>query len=388
MRVEPVAGVGGLGEAAWRVLEPEGFPFFDHEFLRALERSGSIGGTTGWSPVFLVCKDGSEVLGALPLYLRTDSYGEYVFDWEWARAYREHGLRYYPKLVSAVPFTPATGSKLLVRPGVEGKARAGVVRALLDAAGDLEGDLGASSTHALFLPEGELGAFEGQGYAVRHSMQFHWRNGGYGEFADYLGALTGKRRRQVVRERRQLGEEGVEIQRLTGEDLRPEHAALMHRFYLHTHDRKWGSPYLTAAFFDEVFRTMKDRIVLVLARGGRSRWLGGRGRTIAGSLFFHKGENLYGRYWGATEGVRNLHFELCYYAGIEFAIERGMRLFEAGAQGEHKLARGFLPTITYSAHHIAHPGFRQAISRYLADERRYMAESLAEYARHDPYAKP
>lgn len=387
LRVEPAVGVGGVGEDAWRGLEPEGFPFFDHEFLCALERSGSVGRSTGWSPIFLVCKDGSEVLGALPLYLKTDSYGEYVFDWEWARAYREHGLRYYPKLVSAVPFTPATGPKLLVRRGVEGKARAAVVGALLDAAGDLEEDLRASSTHALFVPEGELGEFEGRGYEVRHSMQFHWRNRGYGDFSDYLEALTSKRRRQVARERRQLGEEGVEVERLTGEDLRSEHARIMHRFYLHTHDRKWGSPYLTGAFFDEVFRTMKDRIMLVLARDGKARWPGGRGRPIAGSLFFYKGGNLYGRYWGASEGRRNLHFELCYYQGIDFAIERGMGLFEAGAQGEHKLARGFLPTITYSAHSIAHPGFRRAISSYLADERRYMAQNLAEYARHDPYAK-
>jgi predicted N-acyltransferase len=380
MRVERHFGIGQVEEAAWRTLEPPDFPFFDLEFLRALERSRSIGRRSGWSPVYLVCRDGSEVLGALPLYLKTDSYGEYVFDWEWAHAYREHGLSYYPKLVSAVPFTPATGPKLLVRPGIGDDRSAAVKGALLDAARGLGGELGVSSSHALFLPEEELGEFEGRGYAIRHSLQFHWRNRGYGEFPDYLDAMTSKRRRQVARERRQL--EGVTIERLTGEALAahaPEHAALMYRFYLDTYDRKWGSPYLTGPFFTETFRTMADRTLLVLARDELSR------RPVASALFFYKGHNLYGRYWGAIKDVRNLHFELCYYAGIEFAIERGLDLFEAGAQGEHKLARGFLPAITYSAHDIHHPAFERAIGRFIAEEREYLALSLEQYAHHDPY---
>jgi len=382
MRVERHFGIGQVDGAAWRALEPPDFPFFDHEFLRALERSRSIGRRSGWSPVYLVCGDGREVLGELPLYLKTDSYGEYVFDWEWAHAYREHGLSYYPKLVSAVPFTPATGPKLLVRPGIGDAQRAAVKGALLDAAWGLASELGVSSSHALFLPEEELGEFEGRGYAIRHSLQFHWRNRGYGAFPDYLDAMTSKRRRQVARERRQL--EGVTIERLTGESLAahaPEHAALMYRFYLDTYDRKWGSPYLTGPFFTETFRTMADRTLLVLARDELSR------RPVASALFFFKGRNLYGRYWGAIKDVRNLHFELCYYQGIEFAIERGLELFEAGAQGEHKLARGFLPTITYSAHEIRHPAFERAIGRFIAEEREYLALSLEEYAHHDPYKR-
>ncbi len=380
MRVERHFGIGQMEQGAWRMLEPPDFPFFDHEFLRALERSRSIGRRSGWSPVYLVCRDGREILGALPLYLKTDSYGEYVFDWEWAHAYREHGLSYYPKLVSAVPFTPATGPKLLVRPGVGDERAATVKGALLDGARELGSELGVSSSHALFLPEEELGEFEGRGYAIRHSLQFHWRNRGYGAFPDYLEAMTSKRRRQVARERRQL--EGVTIERLTGEALAaraPEHAALMHRFYLDTYDRKWGSPNLTGPFFAETFRTMADRTLLVLARDELSR------RPVASALFFHKGRNLYGRYWGAIKDVRNLHFELCYYAGIEFAIERGLELFEAGAQGEHKLARGFLPSLTYSAHEIRHPGFRHAIERYLEEEREFVAGAIAAYGRHDPY---
>ena len=216
---------------------------------------------SGWSPVYLVCKDAmGRVLGALCLYLKTHSYGEYIFDWEWAHAYRQHGLPYYPKLVAAVPFTPATGPRLLLRPDAD---RAAVNNALLDAAQRLGEERRVSSSHALFLPEEELDEFAGHGFAVRHSVQFHWHNRGYDAFSDYLDALMSKRRRQVARERRQL--EGVEIERLTGNEL-SEHAATMYRFYLATSDRKWGSPYLTGEFFAEVFRTMGDRILLVLAR--------------------------------------------------------------------------------------------------------------------------
>jgi predicted N-acyltransferase len=377
MRVERIDGIGHADEAAWRALEPPDFPFFDFEFLRALERSGSIGPGSGWEPVYLVCSDAGRLLGGLCLYLKTDSYGEYIFDWDWARAYREHGLSYYPKLVAAVPFTPATGPKLLVRPDVAGGARAAVTRALFDAAKELGDELRVSSTHALFLPERELGEFAQRGFALRHSLQFHWRNRGYDAFSDYLGAMTGKRSRQIKRERRQL--EGLAIERLTGEALTGEHAATMHRFYVGTLDTKWGVPYLTEAFFAEIFRTMPDRILLVLARDEPT------GRPVAGALFLFKGGALYGRYWGAAERRRNLHFELCYYQGIEFAIERRLELFEAGAQGEHKLARGFLPSLTYSAHAIRHLGFKRAIEQYIAEERELIAGAMAAYTRHDPY---
>ncbi|MDP8972701.1 MAG: GNAT family N-acetyltransferase [Actinomycetota bacterium] len=378
MRVERISGIEHVNDlAAWRALEPPDFPFFDFEFLRALERSGSIGGGSGWLPAYLVCKDDwGSVLGALCTYLKTHSYGEYIFDWEWAHAYRQHGLPYYPKLVAAVPFTPATGPRLLVRPDAD---RAAVTRALLDAARSLGEERRVSSSHALFLPEEELDEFVGHGFAVRHSVQFHWRNRGYGAFSDYLDAMMSKRRRQVARERRQL--EGVEIERLTGSELSPEHAAIMYRFYLATSDRKWGSPYLTGAFFAEVFRTMGDRVLLVLACDR------GTGRPIAGALNFFKGRTLYGRYWGATEERRNLHFELCYYQAIEFAIERRLALFEAGAQGEHKLARGFLPSLTYSAHAIRHPDFRRAIEDYINVEKKILAEDMADYAQLDPYKR-
>jgi predicted N-acyltransferase len=380
IRVERLRGIEEVDRGAWRKLEPPGFPFFDFDFLRALEWSGSIGRRSGWTPAYLACLDGGRLLGGLCLYVKTDSYGEYIFDWEWARAYRQYGLHYYPKLVAAVPFTPATGPKLLVRPDVDAATGSKVRRALLDAAEELGRDRGVSSSHALFVPEEELPEFVGRGFAVRHSLQFHWHNPGYDTFTDYLGALSGKRRRQVSRERRQLEGEGLAISHLTGDALLPEHATLMYRFYLSTQDGKWGVPYLNEAFFDEVFRTMRDRTLLVLARDLV-------GSPVAGALFFLKDGSLFGRYWGTVRQRRNLHFELCYYQGIDFAIERGFSLFEAGAQGEHKLARGFLPSITYSAHKIRDPAFGRAIGEYIESEKEMLAGVMEEYASHDPYRR-
>jgi uncharacterized protein len=380
MGVQRLRGIEDVDREMWRTLEPPEFPFFDFEFLHALEHSGSIGRRSGWSPTYLVCKEEGRVLGALCLYLKTDSYGEYIFDWEWARAYQQYGLSYYPKLVAAVPFTPATGPKLLLRPDVDVATRARVTNALLEAAEDLGTEYRVSSSHALFLPEEELGEFTRRGFTVRHSLQFHWRNQGYETFSDYLEALSGKRRRQILRERRQLESEGLEILHLTGDALLPEHATLMHRFYLATLDGKWGVPYLDRAFFDEVFRTMKDRTLLVLARDVA-------GLPVAGALFFLKNSSLFGRYWGATQQRRNLHFELCYYQAIDFAIGRGFKLLEAGAQGEHKLARGFLPSLTYSAHKIRDPAFERAIGEYIESEKQVLQGVMKEYASHDPYKR-
>lgn len=378
MQVERILSIERVGTAAWRDIEPPDFPFFDYEFLRALESSGSVGDGTGWTPVYLVCREGEDLLGALCTYAKTDSYGEYIFDWDWAHAYHRNGLSYYPKLVCAVPFTPATGPRILLHPGLQEADRAAVTDALFDGADRLGDELNVSSTHALFVPEDEIHEFEERGFAIRHSLQFHWRNRGYAEFQDYLDAMTSKRRRQISRERRQLEDENLHIERFTGKELSREHARTMYRLYVRTFDKKWGMPYLTQAFFEEAFRTMGDRTLLVLARD-ESGW------PIAGALNFFKRRSLFGRYWGVAEERRNLHFELCYYQAIEFAIEREMKLFEAGAQGEHKLARGFLPSVTYSAHDIRHPAFRRAIENYIAEERDYLAETVTEYNRHDPY---
>lgn len=375
MRVAMHHGLAGLKEHDWRALVPPDFPFFDWEFLSALQTSESIGRASGWQPCYLVAEDRGQALGALCAYSKSNSYGEYIFDWDWARAYHQHGLAYYPKLVAAVPFTPATGPKLLVRPDADAER---VATALADAFIAIGDEQGASSWHALFLPPRDLETFAERGFSERHSLQFHWQNRGYGTFGDYLAAMEGKRRRQVQRERRQLADEGLAIARLTGDDLRDEHAATMYQFYLSTIDKKEAQPYLTEAFFHEIFQTMRDRILVVLACNET-------GMAVAGSLNFYKGQTLFGRYWGTLEERRNLHFELCYYQPIEFAIERRLALFEAGAQGEHKLARGFLPVVTKSAHRIRHPEFRRAIDQYLAQEREGIAAAVAEYGAHDPY---
>ena len=380
MLVQRLRGIEDVDSEMWRTLQAPEFPFFDFEFLHALEHSGSIGRRNGWSPAYLVCKEGGRVLGAICVYLKTDSYGEYIFDWEWARAYQQYGLSYYPKLVAAVPFTPATGPKLLLRRDVDVTTRARVTNALLDAVEDLGTEYRVSSSHALFVPQEELSEFTRRGFTVRHSLQFHWHNQGYETFTDYLEALSGKRRRQILRERRQLEGEGLEILHLTGDALLPEHATLMHSFYLATLDGKWGVPYLNRAFYDEVFRTMKDRTLLVLARHEA-------GSPVAGALFFLKDTSLFGRYWGAAQQVRNLHYELCYYQAIDFAIERGFKLLEAGAQGEHKLARGFLPSLTYSAHKIRDPTFGRAIGEYIESEKEMLKGVMEEYASHDPYKR-
>lgn len=385
MQIESVLSIEKVEREKWRAVEPKDFPFFDHEFLLALERSGSVGRGTGWMPVYLLCTeevDGdSELLGALCAYVKTDSYGEFIFDWDWAHAYQQNGMSYYPKLTCAVPFTPATGRKLLLRDGLPDDLRSVIKDALLDAAARIGDQAEVSSTHALFLTDDEVPEFEDRGFAIRHSMQFHWRNRGYDEFGDYLDAMQSKRRRQIARERRQLDED-LHIERFTGDALDRRHAHAMFRFYLDTSDRKWGSPYLTGEFFEEVFETMADRILLVTASKGNGHGTNG---MLAGALNFYKGDALFGRYWGTLEDRRNLHFELCYYQQTEFCIERGMGLFEAGAQGEHKLARGFLPTTTYSAHEIRHPAFRRAIEGYVEEERGVTRRNIAYYMRHDPF---
>lgn len=380
LQIESVLSIEKVEREKWRAVEPPDFPFFDYEFLLALERSGSVGSGTGWIPVYLLCTEDvggeSELLGALCTYVKTDSYGEFIFDWDWAHAYQQNGMPYYPKITMAVPFTPATGRKLLLRYGLPQELQAVIKDALLDAVSQVGDQADASSTHALFLPEDEVPEFERRGFAIRHSLQFHWHNRSYSEFDDYLGAMNSKRRRQIARERRQLDDD-LQIERLTGDALARHHAHAMFRFYLDTSDRKWGSPYLTGEFFEEVFETMSDRILLVSATSGEG--------MLAGALNFFKGDALYGRYWGTLEDRRNLHFEVCYYQQTEFCIERGIARFEAGAQGEHKLARGFLPTTTFSAHDIHHPAFREAIERYIEDERRVVEHNIAYYMNHDPF---
>lgn len=329
---------------------------------------------SGWEPQYQTVYAGEQLLAACPLFCKTNSYGEYIFDWAWADAYRRYGIQYYPKLVASTPFTPATGAKLLFRSGSD---RESLARELLAAAKAEADRQNCSSLHYLFLAHDEAAFFESADFFLRHSFQYHWENPGYASFDDFLGRLKPKRRKQIQRERTQLKETGLDIRVVTAEELSEEDADLFFRFYARTIAKMQAIPYLNRAFFRRVFAAMRENITLVLAED--------RGEPLAGALFFHKGRHLYGRYWGALADVRHLHFELCYYRPIEWAIERGVTLFEAGAQGEHKIARGFVPKLTLSAHWIRRPDFRAAIAGFIAEEKAAIKSYFAELSEHDPY---
>jgi hypothetical protein len=350
-------------------------PFISHAFLLALEQSGSATAETGWLPQHLLLEDRTGTLiGCMPCYLKSHSQGEYVFDHGWADAYMRAGGRYYPKLQASVPFTPVTGKRLLVRPGVEQGEREAI---LLQAAVQVADRLGVSSLHITFLTREEWQLAGDLGFLQRTDQQFHWRNDGYRSFDEFLAALTSRKRKAIRKERREALEGGVEIEWVTGRDLTEAHWDAFFAFYMDTGSRKWGSPYLTRACFSLLGETTADRLLLVLAK--RS------GRYVAGALNVIGQDTLYGRYWGGLEDHPFLHFEVCYYQAIEFAIARKLARVEAGAQGAHKLARGYLPAETYSAHYIADLGLRRAVADYLKRERRAVAREIALLTEESPY---
>jgi predicted N-acyltransferase len=352
-------------------------PFISHEFLLALETSKSATARTGWQPQHLIVEaaDGS-VIGAAPCYLKPHSRGEYVFDWGWAEAYEQAGGEYYPKLQVSVPFTPAPGRRLLVRPDADVAAvRAALAAGLMELCRLRE----ASSVHATFMTREEWELLGLAGFLQRSDQQFHWENAGYTSFADFLAALASRKRKTIRRERREAAEQDVSFHWLAGADLTEAVWDTFFAFYMDTGSRKWGRPYLTRAFFSAVGETMRERILLVAAKRA--------GRMIAGALNFIGGDTLYGRHWGAIEHHPFLHFEVCYYQAIEFAIAHGLRRVEAGAQGEHKLARGYLPVTTYSAHYIADPALRRAVAEFLKRERAYVAAAGAELSALAPFRK-
>ncbi|MGE3147612.1 MAG: GNAT family N-acetyltransferase [Pseudorhodoplanes sp.] len=352
-------------------------PFISHAFLWSAEASLSAAARTGWQPQHLVVADGDGgILGVAPCYLKSHSQGEYVFDRGWAEAYEHAGGSYYPKLQVSVPFTPATGRRLLVRPG----PRADEARQLL-AQGlvALCRQRHASSVHVTFLPEAEWTFLGTQNYLLRTDQQFHWQNRNYRSFDEFLAALSSRKRKTIRRERRDALASDITLHWLTGADLTEEVWDAFFAFYMDTGSRKWGRPYLTRAFYSLVGEKMRDRILLVMAKRA--------GRWIAGAINFIGGDALYGRHWGAIEDHPFLHFEVCYYQAIDYAIAHGLKRVEAGAQGEHKLLRGYEPVTTYSAHFIADPGLRRAIADYLARERRYVAESVEELAALTPFRK-
>ena len=363
-----------IPKSEWSLLIGDHFPFSEYDYLCAMEMGGCVGKRTGWMPCYLTLWESQKLIGAIYLYLKSDSYGEYIFDWSWAHAYMQHGIDYYPKLVSAVPFTPATGNKILIHPQADSRQ---VQAILLKTVLKLTEEWQCSSLHFLFIPATEVPIFEKNGFIVRHSSQYHWKNRGYADFDNFLRTLKGKRRKEILRERRQVREQGIKIHVLTGNALQEEHSGIMYEFYLSTIYKRGAIDYLSPDFFRRVFLDMKDQVVLVLARS--------EGSWVAGTVNYHKGNGLYGRYWGCLEEFRSLHFELCYYQTIEYAIAHKIALFEAGAQGGHKVQRGFLPEITYSAHWITHSGFRSAISEFVEEEKKEIQMGFQRGEAHMPY---
>jgi len=367
-----------LSHAACADDKDRGFnPFISHEFLSALEKSGSADADTGWLPQHLVLEgaDGT-VLGVCPAYLKSHSQGEYVFDHGWAEAYERAGGRYYPKLQVTVPFTPATGRRLLVGTGPQAPAAR---KALAQGLTTLAGMRGTSSVHATFLTDTDAAVFENEGFLPRTDQQFHWTNRGYDDFDAFLGDLASRKRKAIKRERREALENGITIHCLTGSDITEEAWDAFFAFYMETGSRKWGRPYLTRAFYSLIGESMAEHVLLVMAKRD--------GRWIAGAINFIGSDTLYGRNWGCVEDHPFLHFEVCYHQAIDFAITRGLTTVEAGAQGEHKLARGYLPVITRSAHYIADPGFRSAVAAYLERERSYVESASEELSELGPFRR-
>jgi predicted N-acyltransferase len=351
-------------------------PFVSHAFFSALEASGSATARTGWAPRHLIARRDDFILGIVPCYLKSHSQGEYVFDRGWADAYERAGGRYYPKLQASVPFTPVTGPRLLVRDGDDGDeirtALAGGLVALCEATQ-------ASSAHVTFAREAEWKFLARHGFLQRTDQQYHWRNQNYRSFDDFLTTLNSRHRKAIKRERREAVANGITIHALNSSDITEEAWDAFFAFYMETGSRKWGRPYLNRAFFSLIGETMAKDVVLIMARRN-DRW-------IAGAINFIGSDSLFGRNWGAIEHHPFLHFEVCYYQAIEFAIARGLKTVEAGAQGEHKIARGYLPQTTYSAHYIADPGLRRAINDYLKRERAYVAEMARELTGTGPFRK-
>jgi predicted N-acyltransferase len=364
LTIRVVERLAEVDAASWDACAGDENPFLSHAFLEALEASGSATAKTGWLPQHLVLEDGTgRLLGAVPLYLKSHSYGEYVFDHGWASAYERAGGDYYPKLLSAVPFTPVTGRRLLLAPEAPAKAAEILIAALVEVARRHK----VSSLHVTFPTESEWRALGAAGFLQRIGRQFHWENQGYRDFEDFLAALSSRKRKQIHRERRDAVV-GLEIETLTGKAIETRHWDAFFRFYMSTSDRKWGSAYLNRKFFGLLGERMADKVVLVMAKKG--------GRYVAGALNLRGRDTLYGRNWGCLGDFPFLHFEACYYRAIDFAIAHGLKRVEAGAQGQHKIQRGYLPVPTYSAHWIPDRNFARAVEDFLVRERRAIEQEM------------
>jgi len=374
-------GVPGTAIVPGTASAPGAAPFLRHEFLLALEESGCATARTGWAPRHLTLEDRDGALkAALPLYLKSHSRGEFVFDFSWANAYLQHGLRYYPKLVSAVPFTPVTGPRLLIDPRAAAAERRALERALLTAAMEYARTQRVSSWHVLFPDEESLGALRRADLIERRDCQFHWHNRGYGSFEAFLATFTAEKRKKAKRERRRVAEAGIEFETRFADEIDEATWSTLYEFYADTFYRHGHEPYLNLRFFKLITARMPERLMLKIARLGS--------QPIAVAIFFVGDEALYGRYWGAAGHYHSLHFETCYYQGIDFCIERGLKRFEPGTQGEHKVPRGFVPVITASAHDVVDPRFAAAIRDYAARESRGVDRYAAAVNEHVPYHRP
>ncbi|MBQ5942175.1 MULTISPECIES: GNAT family N-acetyltransferase [unclassified Massilia] len=372
-RTHIVSSLSDVGQAEWDALvrvQEQPNPFLSYAFLHALHESGSAAPETGWQPQYIVLYEGETLAAALPLYVKGHSYGEYVFDWAWADAYQRHGLDYYPKLLSAIPFTPVSGPRLLAR---DAKARTALVEVLKATQSASE----VSSTHILFPPGEEARQLEDAGFMLRSGVQFHWLNQGYASFEDFLATLEHKKRKNIRAERRKVREAGVTLRRVRGRDAQDADWVLFNRCYRNTYKAHYSTPYLNLDFFRRIGAAMPDNILLVIAER--------EGQPVAASLVIHDETTLYGRYWGELEHVPCLHFEASYYQPLEFCIEQKIAVFEGGAQGEHKMARGFLPTKTWSAHWLAHPSFADAVQRFLERESGGIDEYMDELNERTPF---
>jgi predicted N-acyltransferase len=373
MRARLLGSIHDIGPAAWDACAGSDNPFVAHAFLAALEDSGCVGAKTGWATRHLVIEDGSgAVRAAAPLYLKDHSFGEYVFDWAWADAFDRAGGQYYPKLQLAIPFTPVPGPRLLRRDGDQALGPA-LAAALIDFAKEL----GVSSLHATFVEEGDAAILAEAGFLLRRGFQFHWQNRGYQSFDDFLGALSSRKRKAIRKERRDVAQAGITVRPLRGGAIEERHWDAFFRFYRATASEKWGQPYLNREFFSLLGQRLGDRVVLMLAEKD--------GQPVAGALNLRGRDTLYGRNWGAAADIPYLHFETCYYQAIDYAIANRLARVEAGAQGPHKIQRGYLPVETTSAHWIGDPGFRAAVADFLKREERQNAKQIAAFGDLSPY---
>ena len=374
LAVKVVSRIAEVPAADWDACAG-GNPFVSHAFLDALEESGSATAETGWLPQHLVLPDPQGgLLGCAPLYLKNHSYGEYVFDWNWADAYERAGGRYYPKLQCSVPFTPATGPRLLVNPAADpDEVTAGLTAAMLELARRHQ----ASSLHITFPPKAQYQTLGRFGLLQRLGVQYHWRNQNYEDFDDFLAALASRKRKAIKKERRKVAESDIRIRPLSGKEIEPRHWDAFFEFYMATADRKWGQPYLTRSFFHLLGERLSEHVVLMIADY--------QGEPVAGALNLKSGDTLYGRNWGSLGRFRFLHFETCYYQAIDYAIVQGLKYVEARAQGAHKIQRGYLPTATYSAHWIADANFSRAVEEFLERERGAIEQEIAYLSEHSPF---